>query len=85
MLTTDGKTKPYLHGKSDKMNTSITVESIRKINQRIISKDKNSLTQNYIVLNEEEIEKLIEEEMKYEKIYELFERWHYILKTANNS
>ena len=60
-LTTDGKAMPYLHGKTDKMNTSITIELIRKTN-RESTRVENNISQEYIVLNEEEIEKFIEEE-----------------------
>lgn len=61
-LTTDGKSKPYVHGKTDKATGSIIVlnEEIDK-DEEIRIFEKEQLLEDYELLSEEELEKFIME------------------------
>lgn len=60
-LTTDGKGEPYIHGITDKSNTSIIVldEDIKE--DEIDTFSKQQLLENYELLSEEELEEFIRE------------------------
>lgn len=60
-FTTDGKGKPYIHGKTDRATASIVVlnENIEQI--KIDDFGQQQLLENYELLSEEELEEFIEE------------------------
>lgn len=60
--TTDGKGKPYVHGKTDKATASIVLdEKIEDYNIETFEEEK--ITGNYEILSDEEIEKILREEL----------------------
>lgn len=60
-FTTDGKGKPYIHGKTDKATASIIVldEDIKE--NEIEKFEGQELLENYELLSEEELEEIIRE------------------------
>ena len=62
-FTTDGRGKPYIHGKTDKATASIIVldEDIKE--NDIDTFEKEQLLEDYELLSEEELEKFIMEEL----------------------
>ena len=62
-FTTDGRGKPYIHGKTDKATASIIVldEDIKE--NDIDTFEKEQLLEDYELLSEEELEKFIREEL----------------------
>lgn len=60
-FTTDGKSKPYAHGKTDKAIGSIVVLDGEIDKDEITTFDKKQLLENYELLSEEELEKFIRE------------------------
>lgn len=60
-LTTDGKGKPYIHGKTDKATASIIVLDEDIEENEIDTFEKEQLLENYELLSEEELEEFIRE------------------------
>jgi len=59
--TTDGKEKPYIHGKTDKATASIVLdEDIEKYDTEDFEQE---IVGNYELLSEEEIEQILREEL----------------------
>lgn len=59
--TTDGKGKPYIHGKTDKATASIVLdEEIEKYDTEDFEQE---LVENYELLSEEEIERILKEDL----------------------
>lgn len=59
--TTDGKEKPYIHGKTDKATASIVLdEDIEKYDTEDFEQE---IIGNYELLSEEEIEQILREEL----------------------
>lgn len=59
--TTDGKGKPYIHGKTDKATVSIVLdEEIEKYDTEDFEQE---LVGNYELLSEEEIERILKEDL----------------------
>lgn len=59
--TTDGKGKPYIHGKTDKATASIVLdEEIEKYDTEDF---EQKLIENYELLSEEEIERILKEDL----------------------
>lgn len=59
--TTDGKEKPYIHGKTDKATASIVLdEDIEKYDTEDFEQE---IVENYELLSEEEIEQILREEL----------------------
>lgn len=59
--TTDGKGKPYIHGKTDKATASIVLdEEIEKYDTEDFEQE---LVGNYELLSEEEIERILKEDL----------------------
>lgn len=75
--TTDGKGEPYIHGETLKSSVSLTIRGIRKKNSKneegtnetieASTEENNKVEKDYVILNEVEIERYIEEENLYEK------------------
>ena len=62
-FTTDGKGKPYIHGKIDKATASITVLDEEIEENEIETFEQQQLLENYELLSEEELEEIIKEEL----------------------
>lgn len=60
-FTTDGKGKPYIHGKTDKATASIVVLDEDIDNYETINFENNELLESYELLSEEELEEFIKE------------------------
>lgn len=60
-FTTDGKGKPYIHGKTDKATASIVVLDEDIDSYEIEDFENNELLENYELLSEEELEEFIKE------------------------
>lgn len=60
-FTTDGKGKPYIHGKTDKATASIVVLDEDIDNYETVNFENNELLENYELLSEEELEEFIKE------------------------
>lgn len=60
-FTTDGKEKPYIHGKTDKATASIVVLDEDIDSYEIENFENNELLENYELLSEEELEEFIKE------------------------
>lgn len=60
-FTTDGKGKPYIHGKTDKATASIVVLDEDIDNYETENFENNELLENYELLSEEELEEFIKE------------------------
>ena len=59
--TTDGKGKPYIHGKTDKATASIVVLDEDIDSYEIENFENKELLENYELLSEEELEEFIKE------------------------
>lgn len=59
--TTDGKGKPYIHGKTDKATASIVVLDEEIEENKIETFEQQQLLENYELLSEEELEEIIRE------------------------
>lgn len=62
-FTTDGKGKPYIHGKIDKATASITVLDEEIEENEIETFEQQQLLENYELITEEELEEIIKEEL----------------------
>jgi hypothetical protein len=60
-FTTDGKGKPYIHGKTDKATASIVVLDEDIDSYEIENFENKELLENYELLSEEELEEFIKE------------------------
>lgn len=60
-FTTDGREKPYIHGKTDKATASIIVLDEDIEEDKIETFDQQQLLENYELLSEEELEEIIRE------------------------
>lgn len=60
-FTTDGKGKPYIHGKTDKATASIVVLDEDIDSYEIEDFEDKELLENYELLSEEELEEFIKE------------------------
>lgn len=60
-FTTDGKGKPYIHGKTDKATASIVVLDEDIDNYETVNFENSELLENYELLSEEELEEFIKE------------------------
>ena len=61
VYTTDGKGKPYIHGKTDKATASIVVLDEEIEENEIETFEQQQLLENYELLSEEELEEIIRE------------------------
>lgn len=59
--TTDGKGKPYIHGKTDKATASIVLDE--KVEKYDTENFEQELVGNYELLSEEEIEQILREDL----------------------
>lgn len=69
--TTDGKGKPYIHGKTDKSTASIVVLDEEIEENEIEIFEQQQLLENYELLSEEELEEIIRRyhKLKNKKLY----------------
>lgn len=60
-LTTDGKSKPYIHGKTDRATATVIVLDEESEEYKIDNIEKQELLENYELLADEELEQIIRE------------------------
>lgn len=60
-LTTDGKSKPYVHGRTDRATATVIVLDEESEEYKIDNIGKQELLENYELLSDEELEQIIRE------------------------